>query len=127
VARAFLDGVLKLKNQKGKPIAIDNVVIVGHSLGGFITQVVAAERNAWGFTINGPGAAHYNKTLKSTKIRNLTRRNDAVGRLGKHIGSTEIWSDVKFDFNKDIKKGGLYLYRNHGAPDFVSDIRKAGK
>jgi hypothetical protein len=127
VARAFLDDVLKMKTLKGKQITIGDIVIVGHSLGGFITQVVAAERNARAYTINAPGAAHYNKALKSTKTRNLTRHNDVVGRLGKHVGGTQFWKDVKFDFTKDIQKGGLYLYRNHGAPDFIADQKTAKK
>lgn len=124
VSRRFLDEVLATKNLDGRTITVADVTVTGHSLGGFIAQIVAAEHGARGVTFNGPGAQHYAPALHSLVVRNLVRRHDVVGNFGVHIGTTEYWDDVPLKAGKGESK--LYIARNHSIAAFHASLEQAG-
>jgi putative lipase involved disintegration of autophagic bodies len=82
-SREFMKRVMAMKDSKGRKLSKARVTLVGHSLGGFIVQVLAVEQAVPAVTFNAPGAAHYNAKLKSSLIR------DVVGTMGKHIGKSD--------------------------------------
>jgi hypothetical protein len=75
----------------GEPDLGYRIYITGHSLGGFLAQLVAAQHGCVGITFNAPGAAEYAKQhrlrVRSTEgIVNLFRANDVIGAFGTHLG-----------------------------------------
>jgi hypothetical protein len=122
VARDFMKRVMAMKDRKGRNLAKERVTLVGHSLGGFIAQVLAAEEAVGAVTFNAPGAANYNAKLRGRQIRNVSRKNDVVGTLGKHIGSSVWVADLKFDPKKDIVNPAGYLNSNHGIGELIKDL-----
>jgi hypothetical protein len=70
--------------------------VTGHSLGGFLAQLVCAQnRSLHGITFNAPGAAQFLKEeSRNHEIYNYVREHDVVGTLGTHIGETRQLKDV---------------------------------
>ena len=103
------------------------VMVTGHSLGGFIAQIIAAENGLRAVTFNALGARNYKKSKENKGIRNIVRKNDIVGRFGKHLGREIVYGNVNFSIKKDLCKGGApYLLRNHGIGDFIVTLRRRG-
>ncbi|MBV7339393.1 DUF2974 domain-containing protein [Chloroflexi bacterium TSY] len=79
----FLQG--QQRNTSGKEI-----LVVGHSLGGGLSQLVAAKHNVLGVSFNGPGmtaaAQHANISINSGKVLNVVLRWDPVSSFGQLIG-----------------------------------------
>lgn len=78
---------------KGQGDYKDKVFITGHSLGGFLAQLVAASYEIPASTFNAPGAAEYAEAHKiefkgTANIKNYIRPNDVVGSFSKHLGMT---------------------------------------
>jgi len=65
-AMNFYTGTLRMF----QPGVIDNVVVVGHSLGGYLAQLVGSVNNVNTFTFNAPGGENY----KPNRVGNLTLR-----------------------------------------------------
>jgi len=68
--------------------------VTGHSLGGFLAQIVAGTHGSQAVAFSAPGAAEYaRKTKRHVKdpggIRNICRENDFVSRFGTHLGRTD--------------------------------------
>jgi|GEM_PF-2295524 len=118
-ARQFLSSVLRARTSDGRPVIRKNVTIVGHSLGGFISQILAAENSLKAVTFNAPGAGNYNPRLRSSKVRNITRRSDPVGQMGKHIGPKSNVADAKFRLSAAAK----YLMTNHSSEELMKDLK----
>ena len=124
VSRSFMTRVMAMKDSKGRPLLKQRVTLVGHSLGGFIAQVLAAEQAVPAVTFNAPGAANYSPKLRSNQIRNVSRKNDVVGTLGKHIG-TSVWvADLKFNPENDLVNPAGYLIINHNIAELIKDLRR---
>ena len=115
LARQFLKDS-KEKYKKMKPADKEsNVVLTGHSLGGFLAQIVGTETGLTTFTFNAPGAQGYLPELKNSKnVYNYIRESDLVGNFGQHIGKVEVISDL--DGNKISPS---YLYKNHDIEGFA--------
>tara|TARA_R110002110_G_scaffold11656_2_gene55811 strand:- start:4368 stop:5753 length:1386 start_codon:yes stop_codon:yes gene_type:complete len=124
VARGFMKRVMAMKDGKGRALSKRRVTLVGHSLGGFIAQVLAAEQAVRAVTFNAPGAANYNSRLRSSSIRNVSRKSDVVGTLGKHIGKSVWVANLKFKPKKDIVNPAGYLVSNHNIGDLIKDLRR---
>lgn len=124
VSRDFMKRVMAMKDKKGRKLSKSRVTLVGHSLGGFIAQVLAAEQAVPAVTFNAPGGANYNKKLKSNIIRNISRKSDVVGTIGKHIGKSVWVKDLKFNPKKDIFNPAGYLINNHNIGDLITDLRR---
>lgn len=124
VSRKFMSRVMAMKDSKGRTLSKKRVTLVGHSLGGFIAQVLAAEQAVPAVTFNAPGAANYNSKLRSNKIRNVSRKSDVVGTIGKHIGKSVWVKDLKFNPKKDIINPAGYLVNNHNIADLIKDLRR---
>jgi len=69
------------------------IYLTGHSLGGFLAQVVGATQGANTVTFAAPGAQEYltacklrTKDLTPFTVRQLSRANDLVGSFGTHVG-----------------------------------------
>lgn len=116
--------VMGMKDSKGRKLSKARVTLVGHSLGGFIAQVLAAEQVVPAVTFNAPGAAHYNAKLKNSRIRNVSRKSDVVGTVGKHIGKSVWVKDLAFRPKKDIINPAGYLVSNHNIADLIKDLRR---
>lgn len=54
-AREFLTAVLKKKDSKGRQVSTKRLIVTGHSLGGFIAQVIAYERKSMGCNLQCTG------------------------------------------------------------------------
>lgn len=124
VSRDFMKRVMGMKDSKGRKLSKERVTLVGHSLGGFIAQVLAAEQAVPAVTFNAPGAANYNSKLRSTKIRNISRKSDVVGTIGKHIGRSVWVPNLRFNPKKDIVNPAGYLVKNHNIGDLITDLRR---
>lgn len=125
-ALSILDGLAKVKKTNGKPIRISEVEVTGHSLGGFLVQVVAVKRKIKrAVTFNPPGASEYLKGAKAPRyLTNHSRKGDIVGRLGKHAGDLYLYKNVKFKW-KRIKQA--YIGQNHKIKGFIEDLGKGMK
>lgn len=71
------------------------IYLTGHSLGGFLAQVVGATQGANTVTFAAPGAQEYlaasglgTKDLKPFTVRQIFRANDLVGSFGTHVGQS---------------------------------------
>ncbi|PKK90092.1 MAG: hypothetical protein CVV64_11275 [Candidatus Wallbacteria bacterium HGW-Wallbacteria-1] len=122
------------------------VILVGHSLGGFICQVIASETDGLiTHTFNAPGASAYiaylaekkssnghefnTGTQKSSKddfriasgtqVFNHLRRSDPIGRFGRHLGNEIIYSNAR-TILAIIPL--VYIGKNHTMPLFVKEI-----
>lgn len=124
VSRTFMTRVMAMKDSKGHTLSKQRVTLVGHSLGGFIAQVLAAEQAVPAVTFNAPGAANYNAKLRGKQIRNVSRKSDVVGTIGKHIGRSVWVADLKFNPKKDIVNPAGYLVNNHNIGDLIKDLRR---
>ena len=124
VSRGFMKRVMAMKDSKGQKISKQQVTLVGHSLGGFIAQVLAAEQAVPAVTFNAPGAANYNGKLRSNMIRNVSRKSAVVGTLGRHIGKSVWVGNLKFNPKKDIVNPAGYLVKNHNIVDLIKDLRR---
>lgn len=119
-ARRFYSRVLnlgKLKNLKYSKM------VVGHSLGGFLAQVIAAENGVKAKTFNAPGAAAFT-TKRSSSITNYVRNFDMVGGFGIHIGTKVVYPGVQFE---PLNYKERYVIRNHSMTEFYSDLKKGLK
>lgn len=116
--------VMGMKDSKGRKHSKARVKLVGHSLGGFIAQVLAAEQAVPAVTFNALGAAHYNDRLKSSRIRNISRSSDVIGTMGKHIDKSVWVKDLAFRPKKDIVNPAGYLVNNHNIADLIKDLRR---
>lgn len=125
-ALSIVDKVTKLKKRKGQRIKLSEIQVVGHSLGGYLTQIVTVKKKVKsGVAFNPPGARGYLKVGK--KFKNLTihsRKSDIVGRFGRHVGKMFIYRDVKFNW-KNFKKN--WILENHGSKQLKNDFRKKMK
>ena len=83
-----------------------------------------AELAARAVTFNAPGAANYNAKLKGNLIRNVSRKSDVVGTMGRHIGKSLWVADLKFNPKKDIANPAGYLIKNHNIGDLIKDLRR---
>ncbi len=96
----------------------ESVAITGHSLGGFLAQVVGAKTGHTTITFNAPGAQGFFPEIKSSKnICNYIRKSDIVGNFGTHIGQTEVMPD-----STGSKLNPAYIFKNHGLGSMVNDF-----
>ena len=124
ISREFMKRVMAMKDRKGRKLSKKRITLVGHSLGGFIAQVLAAEQKVPAVTFNAPGAAHYNSKFKSSLIRNVSRKSDVVGTMGKHIGKSVWVKNLAFKPKKDIVNPAGCLVNNHNIGDLIKDLRR---
>lgn len=117
-AEAFYQEV-KGKLGTAKP----QIFISGHSLGGFLAQVVVVRTNTPAVTFNAPGAGSFGSNSGSS-ITNHVRQHDLVGSYGKHIGKVVTYNDVKFQLTNYKER---YLMRNHGIAEFIDDLKQGLK
>ncbi len=94
------------------------ITITGHSLGGYLGQLVASRTGAASVLFNGPGGADMSRG-KSADIVNYVRKYDVVGNVGKHIGKVESYIEVKLHM-LDVKT--RYVVRNHSIVGIRKDI-----
>lgn len=110
---AFLDEIETLEGRRA--------VLTGHSLGGFLAQVVAAKRGNRAETFNAPGALGYLSGAalppERPDILNHVRLWDIVGTKGCHIGTARA-------YDSDRGPAGVThdLIYNHGIDAFAAGL-----
>jgi hypothetical protein len=116
-AEAFYADTLAAVND-GRP---KRIVITGHSLGGFLAQVIASRHGHEALTINAPGASGFaGDDVRS--LRNWIRKDDVVGTFGVHVGSVTKYRNV--DLDKVVVD---YVLQNHKIDRFCSDLANGMK
>jgi len=120
-AKAFVKKVLELKKSGGAAITKADLVITGHSLGGYLAQVVGGYYQVRTETFNAPGALHGGRK-SSTLVTNHVRRTDVVGRLGRHIGKVLLYPDEVY---KLFDLSQRYVIANHDMSPFIPTLKKA--
>ena len=66
------------------------ITLTGHSLGGALTQLVAAETGAYAVTFNAPGMAEQ-VNISTGNIINYVNLNDFIGCYGEHVGEVRYY------------------------------------
>lgn len=101
--------------EEGKEDNEKNLIYVtGHSLGGYLAQVIAADNEVAGITFNAPGAYGMSKK-KGKEVVNHTRKSDLVGTFGQHIGPLKEHPDTAFTFES---LNSAYAGKNHSISQF---------
>lgn len=119
LARKFLKSSTEKYNQIKPNNKESNIVLTGHSLGGFLAQIVGTETGHTTYTFNAPGAEGYLPKLKESKnIFNYIRESDIVGNFGNHIGEVNIIKDL----NSKNKLSPDFLYKNHDIEGFANQF-----
>lgn len=122
------------------------IVVTGHSLGGFEANVVAALFKKRAITFNAPGGTllfmkRHELVIKELfdlclqndqdspeHIFNVYRKNDVVGTVGDHFAKTIPFDDVTFDPAVSASlQYHTYALKNHGIQDFVEDFNRCMK
>lgn len=111
-----------LNKLKGDNVQHNPPVIVGHSLGGMMAQLVGHETGAETHTFNAPGAniyGYYDDKKHKDNITNHVRSTDIVGNWGKHIGNVA-------EYKQSSGKSGLlsYVGDQHKMSYFTEDLKK---
>lgn len=111
IAQKFFEAARK----EGKADNKKNLIYVtGHSLGGYLAQVVAADNDVPGYTFNGPGAFGMSKKIGKTVV-NHTRKSDLVGTFGMHLGRVKEHPDTPFTLES---LSSAYIGKNHSISQF---------
>jgi len=100
----------------------EQTIIVGHSLGGYLAQVVGAQEKIGAHAFNGPGAAGAEippAGKLEQPILNHIRKHDLAGTFGEHIGQVVEYEDVPFEL-MNLKEP--FLVRNHSMTVFKKDL-----
>lgn len=106
--------------------------VTGHSLGGFLAQLVCARNRALtGITFNAPGASSFLReepTGKYYEINNYVREHDVVGTLGNSLGQTIPLKDIPTDgfgsWTNPFKGITDFCESNHSIELLVNDFTK---
>ena len=93
-----------------------NVTITGHSLGGGLAQLVAANYGKTAYTFNAPGMLPYiNSNDNWDKITNYVIMNDYVGNFGDHFGNTYYIEPVPIGNNPNLGTTGDTMKDTHNS------------
>ncbi|MBF0546139.1 MAG: hypothetical protein HQM08_16965 [Candidatus Riflebacteria bacterium] len=128
-ARKFTKAVMALISEKQRFASLHqdfgeanrerSVFFAGHSLGGFLAEILAYENNLPALTFNAPGAAGMVKAEKSDRIVNCIREYDLAGIYGAHIGNLTVYPYCKRTVTNFYKP---FIIRNHLMRLFLEDL-----
>ena len=68
-----------------------SISVTGHSLGGALAQLVAANRNVGAYTFNAPGMASQTAGTGTSNVINYVNMNDFIGCYQEHVGETRYY------------------------------------
>jgi hypothetical protein len=111
---------LERKNRIENP---PTIYLSGHSLGGYLVQILSARYGIYGETFNAPGASGFLKGARANTIDHI-RRHDLVGIYGRHAGQLVCYPDVPIQWSNFPKP---FFVRNHLVEDFLDDLKKGIK
>jgi hypothetical protein len=119
-AQEFIKSIFEKYEQKhNKSLNLNNMIITGHSLGGFIAQVLGTEYDCIVHTFNAPGAWNFSNSGNHLRIFNHLRKHDCVGRFGWHVGRSIIYPNLKMTLSS---LPPVYLGKNHNILLFKDDL-----
>ncbi|MEN8196459.1 MAG: ricin-type beta-trefoil lectin domain protein, partial [Pseudomonadota bacterium] len=95
------------------------IIVVGHSLGGYLAQVVTAELPvSAGISFNAPGfgpldrGTMYTPKNSARLMENHSRERDLFGNFGKHFGRKIIYHDLLSAVKLPLKNHDITGFRN---------------
>jgi hypothetical protein len=95
---------------------IQSPILVGHSLGGFLAQILSARRDLPAVTFNAPGAKSERLPKGVTyRVENHVRDKDLVGTFGPHVGGVYTYPHERL------------VLDNHRMGLFVQHLRNGGR
>jgi hypothetical protein len=100
------------------------VTVTGHSLGGFLTQVVCHEYRLHGETYNAFGAAGlYGVPTGGSLVVNHVRVSDMVGAANRHFGEVRVYATQQ-DVDVLLRDGALPSQQS--PLGLIQDLRRLG-
>ena len=101
-----------------------SVIVTGHSLGGFLTQVTAYEYGLRGETFNAYGAAALSGVPEGgSQVINHVRATDMVGAANRHFGEVRVYATQQ-DVDTLLRHGPLPSQQNRWG--LIQDLRELG-
>jgi hypothetical protein len=129
---------LSFYNDATQGVDRSSVVVAGHSLGGYLGQIVGAANQVTTRTFNAPGVPdselqRYGINPRSSlDVVNIVRASDPVGNFGSHLGSTVTVPDCEKMNSPEVsprpseESGFCGLLGNHGIATLSSDLPSIG-
>jgi hypothetical protein len=119
-ARHFTSSVLQLVHDDSKTLGPTHVSVTGHSLGGTLAEINAAEFKLPGHTFNAYGAAGIYRDLPPIEkpLINHVRAGDVIAAASPHVGQVKVYADQR-DIDA-LKHAG---FRPDGTHGFTSIVR----
>lgn len=96
-----------------------NIHLTGHSLGGYLVQILSARNGNYGETFNAPGASGFLQGAAANTVDHF-RRHDLVGVYGRHAGKLRAYPDIPIQWANFPKP---FFIRNHLMEDFLRDLK----
>lgn len=101
-----------------------SVIVTGHSLGGFLSQVTAYEYGLRGETFNAYGAAALSGVPEGgSQVINHVRATDMVGAANRHFGEVRVYATQQ-DVDTLLRHGPLPSQQNRWG--LIQDLRELG-
>jgi len=119
-ARQAVDLALQYAKVPGSNGEMPEVSVTGHSLGGALAQMTAAEYGLRGETFNAYGAAGLRRTpAGGDQVINHVRATDMVSAAGQHFGSVRIYATEQ-DVELLLRDGSPV--RQQSPQEFIRDV-----
>ncbi len=93
-----------------------SISVTGHSLGGALAQLVAADRDVSATTFNAPGMAAQSSGAENSNVINYVNMNDFIGCYQNHVGETRYY------LTEGLKDGSFKPHSVYENQDFEKYI-----
>jgi hypothetical protein len=122
IADTFIRRVLEsLRKSDGSAIQKSDVILFGHSYGGYVAQIAGARYGLLAHALNSPGPHDARNPGPFPLIVNHVRMHDVFGRFGHHYGKVLAYPDERFEMSKINQR---WFLRNHSNEPFCPLLDK---